>query len=173
MWQMLTSSQCGFAPQCNLKKGNQTNVCHAKAVDMCLQVERREKDNKRSLSIVLIRFYFQNGSARLNQARRNLTERSKWNACRIMSITPQIREFLALSSVKHIPLLPLILNPVKDSFCLDECTKIDLSKLCQSLQRTLRSSFNVSQLQAISVATGMAKTKKTVELSLIQGPPGT
>lgn len=139
---------------------------------MCLQVERREKDNKRSLSIIIIRFYFQNGSSRLNQARRNLTERSKWHGCRIMSITPQIREFHALSSVKHIPLLPLILNPIKDSFCHDEFKKVDLSKLCQSLQQTLRSSFNVTQLQAISVSIGRAKAKKTVELSLIQGPPG-
>lgn len=140
---------------------------------MCSQVERREKDYKRSLSIVLIRFYFQNGSSRLNLARRNLTERSKWHAYRLMNITPQIREFHALSSVKYIPLLPLILNPTKDSSCLDECKKIDLSKLCQSLQRTLRSSFNVSQLEAISDAIGRAKPKKTVELSLIQGPPGT
>ncbi|MCH79336.1 P-loop containing nucleoside triphosphate hydrolases superfamily protein [Trifolium medium] len=142
-------------------------------VHMVGKVERREKDYKRSISIVFIRFYFQNGSSRLNQARRNLTERSKWHGCRIMSITPQIREFHALSSVKHIPLLPLILNPVKDSFCLDECKEADLSKLCQSLQQTLRSSFNVTQLQAISVAIGRVKPKKTVELSLIQGPPGT
>ncbi|KAK2371693.1 P-loop containing nucleoside triphosphate hydrolase superfamily protein [Trifolium repens] len=142
-------------------------------VHMVGKVERREKDYKRSISIVFIRFYFQNGSSRLNQARRNLTERSKWHGCRIMSITPQIREFHALSSVKHIPLLPLILNPVKDSFCLDECKEPDLSKLCQSLQQTLRSSFNVTQLQAISVAIGRVKPKKTVELSLIQGPPGT
>ncbi|XP_057458325.1 uncharacterized protein LOC130749063 isoform X3 [Lotus japonicus] len=142
-------------------------------VHMVGKVERREKDYKRSLSIVLIRFYFQNGSSRLNLARRNLTERSKWHAYRLMNITPQIREFHALSSVKYIPLLPLILNPTKDSSCLDECKKIDLSKLCQSLQRTLRSSFNVSQLEAISDAIGRAKPKKTVELSLIQGPPGT
>ncbi|XP_058780353.1 uncharacterized protein LOC131653997 isoform X3 [Vicia villosa] len=141
-------------------------------IHMLGKVERREKDNKRSLSIIIIRFYFQNGSSRLNQARRNLTERSKWHGCRIMSITPQIREFHALSSVKHIPLLPLILNPVKDSFCRGEY-KVDLSKLCQSLQQTLRSSFNVTQLQAISVSVGRAKANKTVELSLIQGPPGT
>ncbi|CAK8535549.1 unnamed protein product [Lathyrus sativus] len=142
-------------------------------VHMVGKVERREKDNKRSLSIIIIRFYFQNGSSRLNQARRNLTERSKWHGCRIMSITPQIREFHALSSVKHIPLLPLILNPVKDSFYHDEFKEVDLNKLCQSLQQTLRSSFNVTQLQAISVSIGRSKAKKTVELSLIQGPPGT
>ncbi|XP_024633064.1 uncharacterized protein [Medicago truncatula] len=142
-------------------------------VHMVGKVERREKDNNRSINIVCIRFYFQNGSSRLNQARRNLTERSKWHGCRIMSITSQIREFHALSSIKHIPLLPLILNPVNDSYCLDECKEADLSKLCQSLQQTLRSSFNVTQLRAISVSIGRAKQKKTVELSLVQGPPGT
>lgn len=147
-------------------------ISPSKAVSICLQVERREKDNNRSINIVCIRFYFQNGSSRLNQARRNLTERSKWHGCRIMSITSQIREFHALSSIKHIPLLPLILNPVNDSYCLDECKEADLSKLCQSLQQTLRSSFNVTQLRAISVSIGRAKQKKTVELSLVQGPPG-
>ncbi|XLU25568.1 uncharacterized protein [Arachis hypogaea] len=142
-------------------------------VHMVGKVERREKDNKRSLSIVLIRFYLQNGSSRLNLARRNLTERSKWHACRIMSITPQIREFHALSSVKAIPLLPLILNPVSDSICLGGTKEADLNKLCLSLQQTLRSSFNVCQLQAISASIGRVEPKKNSELSLIQGPPGT
>ncbi|XP_020965936.1 uncharacterized protein LOC107617542 isoform X4 [Arachis ipaensis] len=142
-------------------------------VHMVGKVERREKDNKRSLSIVLIRFYLQNGSSRLNLARRNLTERSKWHACRIMSITPQIREFHALSSVKAIPLLPLILSPVNDSVCLGGTKEADLNKLCLSLQQTLRSSFNVCQLQAISASIGRVEPKKNSELSLIQGPPGT
>lgn len=137
-----------------------------------MKVERREKDNKRSLSILLIRFYFQNGSSRLNQSRRALTERSKWHACRIMSITSQIREFNALSSVKGIPLFPLILNPLSDSFRPNE-SKVDLNKLSQPLQKAFRSSFNVSQLQAISVAISVANEKKNPELSLIQGPPGT
>lgn len=89
-----------------------------------------------------------------------------------MSITPQIREFHALSSIKDIPLLPLILNPINDSVCRNECKEVDLNNLSHSLQQTLRSSFNVCQLQAISVAIGRAKAKKPVELSLIQGPPG-
>ncbi|KAE9585571.1 putative DNA helicase [Lupinus albus] len=142
-------------------------------VHMVGKVERREKGNKRSLNIVLVKFYFQNGSSRLNQARRNLNERSKWHACRIMSITSHVREFQALSSVKAIPLLPLILSPANDSFRLNDSKEVDLNKLSQPLQRTLRSSFNVCQLQAISVAIGRAKPKKNVELSLIQGPPGT
>ncbi|XP_027925955.1 helicase SEN1 isoform X3 [Vigna unguiculata] len=142
-------------------------------VHMVGKVERREKDNKRGSSIILIKFYFQNGSLRLNQARRNLTERSKWHVCRIMSITPQMREFHALSSIKDIPLLPIILNPVNNSFCFNECKEVDLNNLCQSLQQTLRSTFNDSQLQAISVAIGRAKAKKTIQLCLIQGPPGT
>jgi len=83
-----------------------------------------------------------------------------------------MREFHALSSIKDIPLLPIILNPVNNSFCFNECKEVDLNNLCQSLQQTLRSTFNDSQLQAISVAIGRAKAKKTIQLCLIQGPPG-
>ena len=90
-----------------------------------------------------------------------------------MSITPQVREFHALSSIKGIPILPLILNVVKDPICADESKEVDLSMLSEPLQQTLRSSFNVSQLQAISNAIGISEPKKDLELSLIQGPPGT
>lgn len=137
------------------------------------QVERRERDNNRRSSVLLIRFYLQNGSVRLNQARRNLLERSKWHATLIMSITPQLREFNALSSLKSIPLLPIILNPVNVSRGYNESRELDLGKLSQ-LQRILKTSFNESQLQAISVAIGSSSTlNKDCELSLIQGPPGT
>ncbi|XVE91125.1 hypothetical protein DITRI_Ditri20bG0129600 [Diplodiscus trichospermus] len=141
-------------------------------VHMVGKVERRERDHKRWSSILLIRFYLQNGSIRLNQARRQLLERSKWHASRIMSITPQLREFQALSSIKDIPLLPVILNPVKDSTISDKL-RLDFSKLSQPLEQLLRSSFNNSQLQALNVAVGSQKMKKDFELSLIQGPPGT
>lgn len=142
-------------------------------VHMVGKVERRERDNKRRSSILLIRFYLQNGSIRLNQARRNLLERSKWHASLIMSITPQLREFHALSSLKSIPLLPIILNPVNVSLGYNESRELDLGKLSQ-LQRILKTSFNESQLQAISVAIGSSSSlKKDCELSLIQGPPGT
>ncbi|XP_031256135.1 uncharacterized protein LOC116114119 isoform X4 [Pistacia vera] len=137
------------------------------------QVERRERDNKRRSSILLIRFYLQNGSSRLNQARRNLLERSKWHASRIMSITPQLREFQALSSLKGIPLIPVILKPVSVSPGYNESRELDLGKLSQPLQRVLKSSFNESQLQAIGAAIGSPRIKKEFELSLIQGPPGT
>lgn len=146
---------------------------HAKRVNLYLQVERCERGNKRSLTILLIRFYFQNSSSRLNQARRALTERSKWHTCRIISIVSQIREFNALSSVKGIPLLPLILNPQSDSYIHNKSKEVDLSKLPQPLQKIFMSSFNASQLRAISVTTRTAKEKRKVELSLIQGPPGT
>ncbi|XP_030499717.2 uncharacterized protein LOC115715063 isoform X1 [Cannabis sativa] len=138
------------------------------------KVERRERDYKRRLTILLIRFYMQNGTSRLNQARRNLLERSKWHASRIMSITPQLREFQALSSIKEIPLLPTILKPINDDGPgSNEISKVDLSKLSQPLQLMLKSSFNDSQLHAISVAIGPRNSRKNVELSLIQGPPGT
>lgn len=136
------------------------------------QVERRERDHKRRLSILLIRFYLQNGNSRLNQARRNLLERSKWHASRIMSLTSQLREFQALSSIKDIPLLPIILNPVNGSCNHNVYKEVDLSKLAQPLQRILKSSFNDSQLQAISAAIGLPNSNKQFDLSLIQGPPG-
>lgn len=135
-------------------------------------MERRERDNKRRLSLLLIRFYLLNGTSRLHQARRNLLERSKWHASRIMNITPQLREFQALSSIKDIPLLPTILKPVNDSYDSSESKEVDLSKLSRPLQQVLKSSFNESQLQAISIATGTSRRTKDFDLSLIQGPPG-
>ncbi|XP_075666212.1 uncharacterized protein LOC142636030 isoform X1 [Castanea sativa] len=142
-------------------------------IHMIGKVERRERDNKRRLTILVIRFYLQNGSSRSNQARKNLIDRSKWHACRVMSITPQLREFQALSSINGIPIFPVILNPVNDSLGTHVSKEVNLGKLAQPLQQILKSSFNDSQLQAISVAVGSPKLKKDFELSLIQGPPGT
>ncbi|KAG8653205.1 hypothetical protein MANES_06G179400v8 [Manihot esculenta] len=152
------------------KEAPQNTYCD---VHMVGKVERRERDNKRRMSILLIRFYFLNGSSRLNQGRRQLLERSKWHTSRIMSITPQLREFQVLSSIKDIPILPVILKPVNDSVDHNELRELALCKLSQSLQQVLTSSFNESQLQAISAAIGLPNSKKELELSLIQGPPGT
>ncbi|KAF7135616.1 hypothetical protein RHSIM_Rhsim08G0251000 [Rhododendron simsii] len=142
-------------------------------VHMVGKVERHQKDFKRRSSILVIRFYLQNGSSRLNRARKLLIERSKWHVARIMSITSQLREFQALSSINGIPLLPIILNPINHSFGHHESRKGDLSKLPQPLQRVLKSSYNDCQLQAIGVAIEPLDSKKEYDLSLIQGPPGT
>ncbi|KAF5178102.1 Helicase sen1 [Thalictrum thalictroides] len=142
-------------------------------VHMVGKVERREKDNKRRLSILVIRFYLQNGSSRLNKAKRFLLERSKWYINRIMSITPQLREFQALSSLKDIPILPIILNPSICPVSDYECNKVELGKLSRPLQHAFKSSFNDSQLKAISIAIGTHGPRRDFELSLIQGPPGT
>ncbi|KAG5237987.1 P-loop containing nucleoside triphosphate hydrolases superfamily [Salix suchowensis] len=154
-----------------LTKEAPENAAHD--VHMVGKVERRERENKRRSSILLIRFYFLNGSLRLNQARRQLVDRSKWHACRIMSITPQLREFQALSSIKDIPILSAILKPINDSLGNNESRELGLGNLSQPLQQTLKSSFNESQLQAISVTIGSPILKKDFDLSLIQGPPGT
>ncbi|KAK6129452.1 hypothetical protein DH2020_036810 [Rehmannia glutinosa] len=136
------------------------------------KVERREKDNKKKINILAIRLYLQ-GCSRLNKARKLLTERSKWYVSRIMSITPQLREFQALSSIREIPLLPIILNPVNHP-CGQYGSKTEnLSELSQPLQQTFKSSYNGSQLQAINIAIGPSDLKKDFELTLIQGPPGT
>ncbi|XP_058227710.1 uncharacterized protein LOC131336079 isoform X2 [Rhododendron vialii] len=142
-------------------------------VHMVGKVERHQKDYKRRSSILVIRFYLQNGSSRLNRARKLLIDRSKWHVARIMSITSQLREFQALSSINGIPLLPIILNPINHSFGHHESRKGDLSRLPQPLQRVLKSSYNDCQLQAIGAAIEPLDSKKEYDLSLIQGPPGT
>ncbi|CAL1373907.1 unnamed protein product [Linum trigynum] len=142
-------------------------------IHMVGKVERRERDYKRRSSILLIRYYLLNGSARLNQARRQLMERSKWHASRIMSITPQVREFQALSSINDIPILPVILKPIVHSSSHIEPMELTLGKLSSPLVQLLKLSFNDSQIQAISDAIRLPHSRKDFELSLIQGPPGT
>eukprot|EP00268_Persea_americana_P037562 TRINITY_DN37215_c0_g2_i2.p1 TRINITY_DN37215_c0_g2~~TRINITY_DN37215_c0_g2_i2.p1 ORF type:complete len:1526 (-),score=349.56 TRINITY_DN37215_c0_g2_i2:2418-6917(-) len=137
------------------------------------KVERRDKNNKSRSYILVIRFYLESGSLRSNKVKRLLTERSKWYVSRIMSITPQLREFQALSSLKDNPMLPIILNPVDRARTYPEPRNADLSMLSLPQQQVLKSSFNDSQRQAIGVAIGTRDSKKSFELSLIQGPPGT
>ncbi|XP_019057963.1 PREDICTED: uncharacterized protein LOC104812332 isoform X2 [Tarenaya hassleriana] len=137
------------------------------------KVDGREWDDKRRSSILHVRFYLQNATPRLNQARRNLLERSKWHASRILNITPQIREFQALSSIKDIPVLPVILDPKTDSVHQNEIKRSSLHKLPHALEQILKSSFNKSQLQAIDTVIGSSALMKEFDISLIQGPPGT
>lgn len=134
-------------------------------------MERREKDNKRRLNILVIRVYLQ-GCSRLNRARKLLTDRSKWFLYRVMSIASQLREFQALSSIREIPLLPIVLNPVNYFSGHREIRNENIIRLSQPLQQVLKSSYNDSQLQAINTAIGPFDSKKDYELSLIQGPPG-
>lgn len=141
-------------------------------IHMVGKVEKREIDNKRRLSVLVIRLYLQNGSSRLNRARKFLVERSKWCISRLMSITPQLREFQALSSLREIPLLPVILNPACHPG-VNNSRRDSLGRLSQPLQKVLRSSYNGSQLQAIAAAVGSFDLKKDFEVSLVQGPPGT
>ncbi|XP_027122644.1 uncharacterized protein [Coffea arabica] len=136
------------------------------------KVEKREIDIKRRSSVLVLRLYLQNGSSRLNRARKFLVERSKWCISHIMSITPQLREFQALSSLREIPLLPVILNPACHTG-VNNSRRENLGRLSQPLQQVLRSSYNGSQLQAISAAIGSFDLKKDFEVSLVQGPPGT
>ncbi|XP_031505640.1 uncharacterized protein LOC116267851 isoform X2 [Nymphaea colorata] len=137
------------------------------------KVDRREKDNKSRSNVLVIRFYFSGGSARLAKARRLLTERSKWCVTRIMSITSQVREFQALSSLNDIPILSVILNPY-DSKANDAGSRnINLGRLPEAIQQKLKSSFNDGQLQAISTAIERSGASGTSGLQLIQGPPGT
>ncbi|XP_030546834.1 uncharacterized protein LOC115752685 isoform X1 [Rhodamnia argentea] len=142
-------------------------------IHMVGKVERRERDHQRKSSTLVIRFYLQNASSRLNQARRLLIDRSKWHGSRIMSITPQLREFQALSSIKNIPILKIILDPTNNSWGMNEVKPSHLGKLSRSLRQMLEATFNDSQLQAISASISSLDSCKDCRLSLIQGPPGT
>ncbi|GMH14139.1 hypothetical protein Nepgr_015980 [Nepenthes gracilis] len=142
-------------------------------VHMVGKLERFEKDNKKRLNILVIRLYLQSGYSRLNRVRKQLLERSKWFLNRIMSITPQLREFQALSSIRVIPALPVILRPRYHPLVYSESGKIDLGKLSQPMQQVLTSTFNGSQLQAISTVLQSPDIENSFQLSLVQGPPGT
>ncbi|PKA56592.1 putative helicase MAGATAMA 3 [Apostasia shenzhenica] len=136
------------------------------------KVERREKNDKNFSAILAIRLYLPDNSARLNKVKRQLIERSKWHLNRVMSMTPQLREFQALSSLNVIPMLPIILNPVDHSLGYAEPRKFGLGKLSHPMENIFKSSFNSSQLQAISIAI-TSQASRNFELSLVQGPPGT
>ncbi|CAL5082162.1 unnamed protein product [Urochloa decumbens] len=134
------------------------------------KVERRESDKNKAL-IFVIKFFLSSNNARLNKVKRLLVERSKWILNRVMSMTPQIREFSALSSLNDIPVLPAILNPVS---CSDHKSgKVHLDRLAHPLRKVLKSSYNESQLEAVSIAIGSTSSRTKFDLSLIQGPPGT
>ncbi|KAG9137620.1 hypothetical protein Leryth_011364 [Lithospermum erythrorhizon] len=137
------------------------------------KIDKRDRDEKKKSSMLVVRIYLQNGCSRLNRARKSFVERSKWHVSRLMNITPQLREFQALSSIMEIPLITTILDPIKHTSDRHESRKDNLSRLSQPLQHVLKSAYNDSQLQAIGVAIGPFDWKMDFELSLIQGPPGT
>ncbi|KAJ1290242.1 hypothetical protein BS78_02G228000 [Paspalum vaginatum] len=136
------------------------------------KVERRESDKNKAL-IFVIKFFLSSDNARLNKVKRLLVERSKWFLNRVMSMTPQIREFSALSSLHDIPVLPAILNPVSCTASYHKSGKVYLDRLAQPMRKVLKSSYNDSQLQAVSIAIGSTSSQAKFDLSLIQGPPGT
>lgn len=135
-------------------------------------MERLEKDNKRRSNTLIIRLYLQNGNSRLDRARKLLLVRSKWFINRLLSITPQLREFQALSSIKNIPLLPIILNPINCRNNVGESRKRYSTPLSQPLQQILKASYNDSQIQAIDCCIGSLDLNLDFNLSLVQGPPG-
>ncbi|ONM56016.1 P-loop containing nucleoside triphosphate hydrolase superfamily protein [Zea mays] len=136
------------------------------------KVERRESDKNKAL-IFVMKFFLSSDNARLNKVKRFLVERSKWFLNRVMSMTPQIREFSALSSLHDIPVLPAILNPVSCAASHHNSGKVYLDRLALPMRKALESSYNDSQLQALSIAIGPTSSKANFDLSLIQGPPGT
>ncbi|MCO5611008.1 hypothetical protein L7F22_065256 [Adiantum nelumboides] len=146
------------------------------AVHMIGKVERQERDNKSHSVTIILKLYLRSGNKRLAKARTLLLERSKWHATRLMSITPQLREFQALSAVEYLPLLPIILN---DGTCkmgplsTGTAGKQFIQGLPEKLQHRLGTEYNASQIQSIQMALRSAVVANGHELSLVQGPPGT
>jgi len=89
-----------------------------------------------------------------------------------MSITPQLREFQALSSIEVIPALPVVLEPSNHFRASKERRKADLGKLPRPLRQVFESTFNESQIQAISAVIQTPDSADDFTLSLVQGPPG-
>jgi hypothetical protein len=137
-----------------------------------LQVDRREKGDRNQTTILVIRFLISNEIARFGRVRKFLTARSKWFLNKVFNLTPQMREFQALSSLNDIPILPIILNPLNFPASSAGPHKASLDRLGEPIKRLLTTSYNDSQLQAIGVAIGVPRAGKDFELSLIQGPPG-
>uniref|UniRef100_J3MYT5 Uncharacterized protein n=1 Tax=Oryza brachyantha TaxID=4533 RepID=J3MYT5_ORYBR len=130
------------------------------------KVDRRESDKNKAL-ILVMKFFLSNENARLNKVKRLLVERSKWFLNRVMSMTPQIREFSALSSLNDIPVLPVILNPVSCNSIYHGSGKAYLDKLSQPMRKVLKSSYNDSQLQAGPPGTGKTRTIVAIVSALL------
>lgn len=147
--------------------------CHLLA-----KVESRDRESKSRATVLLVKLYVPAaGDARLSKAKRLLVDRSKWYMTRIMNITPQIREWQALSSLSSLPLLPVILSPVP-AFQMKGAEGVSpaarLRCLAEPLQSKLRGDYNESQLRAIASAIGGKETMTNDhQLTLVQGPPGT
>ncbi|XP_078150888.1 P-loop containing nucleoside triphosphate hydrolases superfamily protein isoform X4 [Carex rostrata] len=143
------------------------------------KVDRREKGDRDQPMILVIRFLISNEISRFIRVRKFLTERSKWFLNKVFNLTPQMREFQALSSLHDIPILPIILNPLNVNVPHTRVARpaqlheAPLSRLDEPIRNFLTSSYNHSQLQAIDVATKKPIDGKDFELTLIQGPPGT
>ena len=138
-------------------------------------MERQEKDNNNHSVKLVLKFFLRTGNKRLVKVRSLLLERSKWHATRLMSITPQLREFQALSALEHLPLMPIILNNRSSEISNSEISALNtqaLARLSDKLQIKLKVDYNASQIQAIEMALQSTVSANGHELSLVQGPPG-
>lgn len=93
-----------------------------------------------------------------------------------MSLTPQLREFQALSAVGNLPLQQTILcmNSFEKDFTVRaQCDLSGLQALPVPLQSRLKFEYNESQVTAIAAAVGKGgSAAKDHQLALVQGPPG-
>eukprot|EP00850_Spirogloea_muscicola_P009645 SM000054S18131 [mRNA] locus=s54:712649:726066:+ [translate_table: standard] len=143
-------------------------------------VDRKDSEGGHTRATILqLRLFLPSDSGRLTVVGRQMVDRSKWHAVRLISLTPQVREFQALAALHVLPLASLILGmprgvgqerrPGSHGKRLEE--------LPEGLRSRLQAEYNVSQLAAVEVAiaqaASLASSASCHQLMLVQGPPGT
>lgn len=93
---------------------------------------------------------------------------------RVMSLSPQIREFQALSAVGNFPLLQTILcTSMPGKHSLGKNVNVELKGLTSDLCDRFRVDYNESQVAAIAASVGQLDLAAADhQLALVQGPPG-
>ncbi|XP_024540869.1 uncharacterized protein LOC9647084 isoform X1 [Selaginella moellendorffii] len=131
------------------------------SVHLLGKVDRRDKD------VFSAKLFLPPNNEKLFKLKSVLHIRSTWHITRLMNITPQVREFQAVSALSSSPLLEAILSPAAS----DQHSGRPVP-LPEKLWRKLKEDYNESQLSAIKASLGDSR-KDQHEISLVQGPPGT
>eukprot|EP00850_Spirogloea_muscicola_P001467 SM000005S17264 [mRNA] locus=s5:1111561:1129649:+ [translate_table: standard] len=143
-------------------------------------VDRKDSEGGHTRATILqLRLFLPSDSGRLTVVGRQMVNRSKWHAVRLISLTPQVREFQALAALHVLPLASLILGTPRGAGQERRPGSYGkrLEELPDGLRSRLQAEYNLSQLAAVEVAiaqaASLASSASCHQLMLVQGPPGT
>eukprot|EP00850_Spirogloea_muscicola_P007996 SM000041S15555 [mRNA] locus=s41:680126:694929:- [translate_table: standard] len=143
-------------------------------------VDRKDSEGGHTRATILqLRLFLPSDSGRLTVVGRQMVDRSKWHAVRLISLTPQIREFQALAALHVLPLASLILGTPRGAKQERRPGSYGkrLEELPEGLRSRLQAEYNLSQLAAVEIAiaqaASLASSASCHQLMLVQGPPGT